>query len=69
MDYEDLQVFVTSAETTAGLFVENGDADISGFEAEFYYSPAEPLNVTATYAYLKAELGNNNIVNAIVSPI
>jgi iron complex outermembrane receptor protein len=64
MDYEDLQVFVTSAETTAGLFVENGDADISGFEAEFYYSPAEPLNVTATYAYLKAELGNNNIVNA-----
>jgi iron complex outermembrane recepter protein len=65
MDYEDLQVFITSAETTAGLFVDNAaEADISGFEAEFFYSPNDDLLLTLTYAYLDAELGQNDIPEA-----
>lgn len=64
MDYEDLQVFVTSAETAVALFVENGDADITGVETEFYFSPIDRLDIVATYAYLDTELGDNNIVTA-----
>ncbi len=62
MDYDDLQVFVASAETTAGVFVENAaEADICGVEMEFYYAPTEDLDITMTYAWLDAELGENDI--------
>ena len=65
MDYEDLQVFVSSAETTAGLFVDNaGEADIQGIELEYYYSPTDRLDLTATYAYLDTELGENDLPTA-----
>ena len=59
MDYEDLQVFVVSDVT---LFVDNAaEADIYGVEAEFYYAPTDHLDFSLTYAYLNAELGNNDI--------
>jgi iron complex outermembrane receptor protein len=59
MDYEDLQVFVVSDVT---LFVDNAaEADIYGIEAEFYYAPTDQLDFALTYAYLDAELGNNDI--------
>ena len=62
MDYEDLQVFVSSFESTVGLLVDNaGEADIYGVEAEFFYAPNDRLNLTATYAWLDAEIGNNEI--------
>jgi iron complex outermembrane receptor protein len=62
MDYEDLQVFVASYESTVGLFVENaGEADIWGLEAEYFYAPTERLSFTATYAWLDAEIGDNEI--------
>jgi len=62
MDYQDLQVFVTSYETTAGLFVDNaGEAEITGFEAEFFLAPSERFDLSATYAWLDAELGDNEL--------
>ena len=62
MDYEDLQVFVSSFETAAGLFVDNaGEADIYGVEAEYFYSPTDNLDLTLTYAWLDAEIGDNEI--------
>ena len=62
MDYEDLQVFVSSFESTVGILVDNaGEADVYGLEAEFFYSPSDRLDLTATYAYLDAEIGNNEI--------
>lgn len=62
MDYQDLQVFVTSFETTAGLFVDNaGEAEITGFEAEFFLTPVDRFDLTATYAWLDAELGDNEL--------
>jgi iron complex outermembrane receptor protein len=62
MDYEDLQVFVSSFESTVGLLVDNaGEADIYGVEAEFFYSPSDRLDLTATYAWLDAEIGNNEL--------
>jgi len=62
MDYEDLQVFVSSFETTAGLFVDNaGEADIYGVEAEFFYAPSDRLDFTASYAWLDADIGDNDI--------
>jgi iron complex outermembrane receptor protein len=62
MDYEDLQVFVASYESTVGLFVENaGEADIYGVEAEYFYAPTERLNLSLTYAWLDAEVGDNEI--------
>ena len=62
MDYEDLQVFVSSFDTAAGLLIDNaGEADIYGVEAEFFYSPTERFNLTATYAWLDAEIGENEI--------
>lgn len=65
MDYTDLQVFVSSVDTTAGLFVDNaGEADIQGFEAEFFYAPTQNFDITASYAWLDAELGENDIPTA-----
>lgn len=62
MDYEDLQVFVSSFETTAGLFVDNaGEADIYGVEVEYFYSPNDRLDLSATYAWLDTEIGENDI--------
>jgi iron complex outermembrane receptor protein len=62
MDYEDLQVFVSSFESTVGLLVDNaGEADVYGLEAEWFYAPNDRLDFTATYAYLDAEIGNNEI--------
>lgn len=62
MDYQDLQVFVTSYETTAGLFVDNaGEAEITGFEAEFLLTPIDRFDLTASYAWLDAELGDNEL--------
>lgn len=62
MDYDDLQVFVVSAETKAGVFVDNAaEAEITGLEAEFYYAPTNELDVTLTYAWLDAEIGDNEI--------
>ena len=62
MDYEDLQVFVSSFETTAGLFVDNaGEADIYGVEVEYFYSPSDRLDLSATYAWLDTEVGENDI--------
>lgn len=62
MDYEDLQVFVSSFDTAAGLIVENaGEADIYGVEAEFFYSPTDRFDLTVTYAWLDAEIGENEI--------
>jgi iron complex outermembrane receptor protein len=62
MDYEDLQVFVSSFESTVGLLVDNaGEADVYGLEAEWFYAPSDRLDFTATYAYLDAEIGNNEI--------
>ena len=62
MDYEDLQVFVSSFESTVGLLVDNaGEADVYGLEAEFFFSPNDRLDLTASYAYLDAEIGNNEI--------
>lgn len=62
MDYEDLQVFVSSFETAAGLFIDNaGEADIYGVEAEYFYSPTDNLDLTLTYAWLDAEIGENEI--------
>lgn len=65
MDYTDLQVFVASNETTAGLFVDNaGEAEIKGLEMEFFYAPTDNFDLTATYAWLDAELGENDIPTA-----
>jgi iron complex outermembrane receptor protein len=62
MDYEDLQVFVSSYETTAGLFIDNaGEADIYGIEAEYFYSPSNNLDLSLTYAWLDTEIGENEI--------
>ena len=59
LDYEDLQVFVVSDVT---LFVDNAaEADIYGVEAEFYYAPTDALDIALTYAYLDAEIGDNEI--------
>lgn len=65
MDYTDLQVFVSSADTTAGLFVDNaGEAEIKGVEMEFFYAPTDNFDLTATYAWLDTELGENDIPTA-----
>ena len=62
MDYEDLQVFVSSFDSTVGLLVDNaGEADIYGVEAELFYAPNDRLNLTATYAWLDADIGENEI--------
>ena len=62
MDYEDLQVFVSSFDSTVGLLVDNaGEADIYGLEAELFYAPNDRLNLTATYAWLDADIGENEI--------
>jgi iron complex outermembrane receptor protein len=62
MDYEDLQVFVSSFESAIGVFVDNaGEADIYGIEAEFFYSPTDRFDLTMTYAWLDAEIGDNEI--------
>ena len=65
MDYDDLQVFIVSEESTASVIVENAaESDIYGVEAEFYYSPFDELDFSLTYAYLDAELGDNDIPEA-----
>ncbi len=62
MDYQDLQVFVASFETAAGLFVDNaGQADIYGLETEFFYAPNEQLTFSASYAWLDTRVGKNDM--------
>lgn len=52
-DYADLQADITIPPTTAKI--ENGDAEIFGFEAELFYAPTENFNLNVGISHLDSE--------------
>lgn len=54
-DYEGLQISRIVNRTS---FNDNVDAEITGFEAEFAWSPTEELLINGTFSLLDTEIGN-----------
>jgi outer membrane receptor protein involved in Fe transport len=59
-DYEGLQVARIVNRTS---FNENVDAEITGFEADFVWSPIEDFVVNGTISLLDTEIGNVNVAD------
>lgn len=56
VDYVDLQVFLPGP-GGIGFVIENaGEATIQGLEVEFFYSPLDGLDFSATYSYIDSEI-------------